>query len=253
MSSHSKAVLCLTLASLSSIGYSQTTAETAAKPASRTFIGPLVVLPIAPSPEQMPAAAPDVVFHRGELTIVARNSSLGAILREVQRKTGAAVDMPTTPTERVVGQFGPGPAREVLASLLNGSHFNYLLLGSPQNPNGLDRIVLLNKSSTVENASVAPQSPTPGRGMPRQITMPGGNESDDMASDPPAEDMADQPDPTPEDQAALGEDPQNVQPAVKTPQQLLQELQRQQQQQAAQQPGQQQTAAPAPQTLIQQR
>ena len=101
---------------------------------------------------------------------MSRNASLGAILREVESKTGATMDMPANPTERVVGQFGPGPAREVLASLLNGSRFNYVLLGSPQDPTSLDRVVLLKKSSgpdqpggTSQGANNAAQMIVPAR------------------------------------------------------------------------------------------
>ncbi len=122
------------------------------------IIGPQPLPPPAPTPEQLPATAPQVSFKDGQLTIIARNSSLGAILHDVQMQTGAGIDIPGNPSDRVVGQFGPGPAREVLASLLNGSHFNYVLLGSPQNPNVLQRIVLLAKSSTSEEPTPAPQA-----------------------------------------------------------------------------------------------
>src|ERR1700693_1571667 len=74
--------------------------------------------------EQMPTSAPQVSFHNDQLMIVANNSTLGDVLRAVRNQTGAAVEIPANATERVVGRFGPGPARDVLAVLLNGSHFN---------------------------------------------------------------------------------------------------------------------------------
>jgi hypothetical protein len=91
--------------------------------------GPLQALPL----DQIPSTAPQVDFKNSQLTIVSRNSTLGDILRAVHTQTGAGIEMPSNSTERVVGYFGPGPARDVLASLLNGSHFNYVLLGSPGN------------------------------------------------------------------------------------------------------------------------
>ncbi|MGH8337817.1 MAG: hypothetical protein ACRETL_13585, partial [Gammaproteobacteria bacterium] len=92
---------------------------------------PAEATPAAPlRPEQMPATPPQVAFQRGLLTITAENSTLGDILRAVRNLTGATVDVPANATERVAGSFGPGPARDVLSSLLNGSHFNYVLLGS---------------------------------------------------------------------------------------------------------------------------
>lgn len=97
-------------------------------------------------PEQMPASPPEVQFHQGQLTIKASNSTLGDILRAVCRETGASEEMTGNATERVIGRFGPGPARDVLASLLNGSHFNYVLLGSAENPLALDRVILTSRS-----------------------------------------------------------------------------------------------------------
>jgi len=46
------------------------------------------------------------------------------------QQTGAEIEIPSA-TERVVTHLGPGPARDVMADLLNGSRFNYVLLGSP--------------------------------------------------------------------------------------------------------------------------
>ncbi len=92
----------------------------------------------------------------GQLTITAQNSTLGDILRAVRNQTGAAVDVPANATERVVGNFGPGPARDVLSSLLNGSHFNYVLLGSATNPDALEHVILIVKSSAAEQPAAPP-------------------------------------------------------------------------------------------------
>ncbi len=153
--------------------------------------------PPPPTLEQMPASAPQVFFRNGQLTIVARNSTLGDILRAVHTQTGASVDVPSNATERVVSNLGPGPARDVLASLLNGSHFNYVMLGSPNDPRMVQRI----------------------------IEMPVEEVQDEAA---PEVDQAEQPGQPEEQQAPNG------QQQVKTPEQLLQELQRQQQQQQQQ-------------------
>ena len=45
--------------------------------------------------------------------------------------------------------LGPGPARDVLAALLNGSHFNYVMLGSAAHPDSVDRLILTSKSGGV--------------------------------------------------------------------------------------------------------
>src|SRR5712691_3999995 len=72
--------------------------------------------PPPPTPEQGPSSPPEVSFQNGELTIVARNSTMGDVLTAVKQKTGAAVEMPAVSSERVVGRFGPGAPRDVLRS-----------------------------------------------------------------------------------------------------------------------------------------
>src|SRR2546426_9665027 len=214
--------------------------------------------PPPPTLEQMPASAPQVFFRNGQLTIVARNSTLGDILRAVHTQTGASVDVPSNATERVVSNLGPGPARDVLASLLNGSHFNYVMLGSPNDPRMVQRIILTSKAGAApenassENASsnpsqvatqqVYPQQPVP---PPETEEMPVEEVQDEAA---PEVDQAEQPGQPEEQQAPNG------QQQVKTPEQLLQELQRHQQhqQQGAPQGFPQNQPQPQPQPQPQQ-
>ncbi len=212
--------------------------------------------PVPPPPpstlEQLPTSAPQVSFQNGQLMIVAHNSTLGDVLRAVRNQTGANVEIPANATERVVGRFGPGPARDVLASLLNGSHFNYVMLGSATNPNALDHVIVTGKAGDV-TAPASPSQPNGGnqsmasqpQGMPPGVVPPG-QETQEMNEEfseenPGTEDQADQTNQADEQQ----EQQPNGQPAVKTPEQLLQELQRQQQQQQPQQQAQpQQPGAP---------
>jgi hypothetical protein len=203
--------------------------------------------PPPPTLEQLPTSAPQVSFHNDQLMIVAHNSTLGDVLRAVRNQTGAAVEIPANATERVVGRFGPGPARDVLAVLLNGSHFNYVMLGSAANPNALDRVILTHKTGASETPSPAlgntGQQPIAGQpGMPPGVVPPG-QETEEM-NDEFSDDTAGQED-QPADQNTQADEQQqqqpNGQPVVKTPEQLLQELQRQQQQQQQQQ---QQPGAP---------
>jgi hypothetical protein len=217
-----------------------------------------------PTLAQRPASPPQVSFQGGQLTIAAENSTLGDILKAVRAQTGATIDLPGTASERVVGHFGPAPARDVLTSLLNGSHFNYLLLGSANDPSALDRVILMAKSGSV------PESPAPAaeqananqsvytRPMaPMSAPAAGGNtvvvegtdaqddatadDSADATDDAQADDQTDQTDQG-DDQAAADDQQGQQQPdgqqPVKTPEQLLQELQqRQQQMQQGIQPG----------------
>jgi len=97
---------------------------------------------VPPTLQQMPSVPPKVNFTNGLLTIVAENSTLGDVLRAVGTQTGAAIEMSTDATERVVGHLGPGPARDVITKLMNGSLFNYVILGSAAQPDRIDRVIL---------------------------------------------------------------------------------------------------------------
>lgn len=184
--------------------------------------------PPPPTPEQMPAVPAQVTYQNSQLTILARNSTLGDILRAVRKQTGANVDAPSNATQRIVGQFGPGPARDVLASVLDASDFNYVLLGSPANPNALARVIITAKSSapaTPNGGAVAQSAPQPADDNQAPDTS-----SDDTDQQPPSESFV--PQETQQQQDNQSSDEQNSQDQnqspQKSPEQLLQELQRQQ-------------------------
>jgi hypothetical protein len=68
---------------------------------------------------------------------------LAEILTAIQRQTGAEIDFPPDAAqEQVVTDLGPAPAREVLAALLDGSRFNFVMMGSERDPNGLQSLLL---------------------------------------------------------------------------------------------------------------
>lgn len=226
--------------------------------------------PPPPTPEQMPARPPTVSYQNGQLSIIAPNSTLSDILQAVKTKTGAAIDIPAGANERVISRFGPGPAREVLAALLNGSHFNYVMIGSDANPTSVAQVILTPRVGSESPAPTQANGAMPNPGMPQYPGQdmqpqpnPGGQViyqqppvvsqgEDAPAADSEQDDSAAQQDPNGGDeggapeqanQDADGQD-NNGQPQVKTPEQLLQELQRQQQIQQQQQQGQ--PGAPAP-------
>jgi hypothetical protein len=206
------------------------------------------------TPEHGPSSPPEVNFQDGKLTIVARNSTMGDVLTAVKQKTGAAVDMPAVSSERVVGQFGPGAPRDVLAQLLNGSHYDYVLLGSPADPGALNKIVLMARANGPEAAPKPhAQQPQMNQGLQavpevetEQSPDENANEVTTEVPQPEEEPQAEQPQPDqpqPDQQEQPGQ--QNG-PVVKTPEQLLRELQQQQQQQQEQQQGQPQGAPGQP-------
>ena len=160
--------------------------------------------------DQLPAAPPSVVYNNGQLSIAAQNATLGDILREVHKVTGATIDVPPAgANERVVVSLGPGSPRSVLASLLNGSSFNYVMLGSPADPAAVSEVMLSSRPSgaggeiqtAVNNPPVA-QTPVafqqmqqqqfvPGRPLPAFRNRPPGSTPQPAASDDDSADDSD--------------------------------------------------------------
>jgi hypothetical protein len=257
------ALLCVSVAPLSSAWELQAPRKPRSK--KQTQAKPLPPLPAGPltpfNLDQTPASPPQVSYQAGQLTITAQNSTLGDILRAVRSKTGATFDIPPGATERVVGQLGPGPPREVIASLLNGSRFDYVMLGSATNPGAIDQLILTPKSGTTAAGGAQPAAATAaGQPLPGQPAGPmqaadeqdrpdTENDTADESADVPQENQEnnDQTDQAESEGPQDASSPQNGQ-QVRTPEQLLQELQQQQrlQQQQQQQPGQPQIVAPVP-------
>jgi hypothetical protein len=200
---------------------------------------PVPALPPPPlTPEQGPSYPPEVSFKGGQLTIVARNSTMGDVLTAVKQRTGAAVDMPAVSSERVVGRFGPGAPRDVMAQLLNGSHYDYVLLGSPADPGALKKVVLMARVNGPDPAPQQQQGTQPVmQGNPNLQAVPDianeDQQEDNSAEAPEAPEVQEQEEPQPDQQQ---QQPGPNGPVVKTPEQLLRELQQQQQQQQNGQP-----------------
>ena len=118
------------------------------------------------TPEQMPPQPPQVSYLNGQLLVIAHNSTLADVLSAVSSQTGAVIDVPPgSGGERVAGRMGPGPARDVLAALLNGSQFDYVIVASLPNPARVERVVLISNDNKLEstgpmdNAAIAVNLP----------------------------------------------------------------------------------------------
>lgn len=199
------------------------------------------------TPEQMPPTPPRVTYQNGLLTIDAKNSTLSQVLRTVQAQTGASVEMPSSAAnERVTMQLGPGRARDVLNTLLNGSKFNYIILGMADNPGGVQKVILTTRQTTPTTVNTA-QNNAPGQAQPQYQPPPDEPQDEEM---PPAEAEGENPPQSPQampmpgrfrpGQVPMPSPDTNPEPAPdngnqpdgrKTPEQLLQELQNMQQQQ----------------------
>jgi hypothetical protein len=194
---------------------------------NQTLIGPPA--PVKPTPEQMAPTPPRVRYENGLLSVESLNSRLTDVLNAIRAKTGIRFEGIPAVQDRVAGKFGPAPADEVLTSLLQGSHFDYVIIGMPENPSLVKRVILSPNSGS---------APTAGNSAMQPIPSNGGDEEDEPAEDSSA-DNADQ---VPGNQVARPpvQGPQ-ISPnqggttGPKTPEQLLEELKRMQQQQQQQQ------------------
>jgi hypothetical protein len=116
--------------------------------------------PVPATLMNQPPVHPTVTLQNGLLMIDAPNSTLGEVLSGVGQATGAAIDESVAPGERVAVRLGPGDPRQVIAALLEGTPYDYLILGSPENPDAITRIVLTQSASGPEpNAPAAVPQP----------------------------------------------------------------------------------------------
>lgn len=170
-----------------------------------------------------PPVSPAVNLQNGLLTIDAPNSVLSEVLQQVSKATGAQLEGPTA-SERVAVRLGPGDPRQVIAALLQGTPYDYLIVGSQENPDAVTKIVL----TTAPPAS-ATAEPTPANNRP-PIANP--------VEPPPEESPAvenEQPQQPPQPPLPQPE-PQQPQPPPNSPEALFHALQGGQQPQPAQQP-----------------
>jgi hypothetical protein len=171
-------------------------------------VAPAPVVPAWPANAKPDPAS--VTWDSRGLRIEAANSSLAQILEDVSTATGTKVEG-FDADQRIFGVYGPGPARDVLSQLLQGSGYNVLLVGDQGQ--GTPREIVLS-------------SRHPGSAPPPVNVAPANASDEDV-------DTEEQPQPQPGRPAMPPGGP------VRTPQQI-QEMQQQilQRQQQGQQPGQ---------------
>lgn len=125
-------------------------------------------------PINNPAAPASIAWDSHGLSVKAANSSLQQILEDVATATGAKLDG-TVADQRVFGVYGPGPARDILIQLLQGSGYNVLMLGDQHN-GAPSRIVLTARGTAVSQ----PQS-----GQTAQNNSPEEEPAENEPEEPP--------------------------------------------------------------------
>jgi AMIN domain len=122
----------------------------------------------------------DVSYRDGLLAVHSNKANLSEVLYAIQQRTGADISIAAgAEQERVVADIDPAPAPEVIARLLNGSRFNFLILSAADDPSRLDKVILTTRleggfaAPPVPVQEVSPEpDPTPVPGPPIDAVAP---------------------------------------------------------------------------------
>jgi hypothetical protein len=177
---------------------------------------PVVQTPAPPPMPNWPVndkpSPASVVWDATGLRINASNSSLQQILNEVSIETGTKVEGMGA-DQRVYGEYGPGQARDVLSQLLQGSGYNILLAGDLGK--GAPRQIILSPRQSGPATS------------PAAVNTPEQDPDEDIPEQP--EEQPQPPPPVQPPQTENGPRPGfGPNGPIRTPQQVMEEMQQRQ-------------------------
>jgi hypothetical protein len=105
----------------------------------------------------------DISLTDGKLSVRAAKATLAEILNELHVQTGAEIVVPPgADQEQVAVALGPGSPREVISRMLDGSRYNFIIVGTDSDANQVERLGLSPKTGggvTAQNQS--PIDPAP--------------------------------------------------------------------------------------------
>jgi hypothetical protein len=166
---------------------------------------PEVAAAPAPAPEKKVAAS----YQNGLLSITSNRGSLADVLNEIHLQTGADIAIPAgAEQEEVAVSLGPAPPRDVVAKLLDGSHYNFIIVGADGDISKLGRVILSLKGAGNMSAETQPLSPEP---VPVAVMQPMARSVGPEAAPPPPpppDDPQPQGDSIPPDTTPQPDDPQ---------------------------------------------
>ncbi len=139
------------------------------------------------------------------LTVEAMNCSLNELLTAVRNKTGIEFEGIDRATEPVAVVVGPAPEGEVISGILAGSRYDFLIIGRPDSPGIIQRVVLSPKGTPAA--------------MTARIPAPKAADADDDNADEQSPDEPQDTAMTPPNTTAP-----NPQQGPKTPEQLMEEI-----------------------------
>jgi hypothetical protein len=137
------------------------------------------------TPGQMPPKVPQVLWDGKQLTINSDNSTLGDILAAIRRLTGADLEIPAKgSSERIAARLGPGPAREIISTLLSWTDFDYVIQASDSDAAGIRSVLLTPRGkSEVTVANAGTPADTPARAMYRSYAQPHPHKSEETSAE----------------------------------------------------------------------
>ena len=118
--------------------------------------------PGAPVPAPAPEKKVTIFFQDGLLSLTSNKGSLADVLTEIGLATGADMSIPAgAEQEKVAASLGPGSPRDVVAQLLNGSRYNFIIMGSDADANKVARVIITVKSAGDVGIPILPAPPAP--------------------------------------------------------------------------------------------
>ena len=137
---------------------------------------PAAAIPVRPA-----AAAQGISYTDGQLMIHVVNTTLTEVLGKVARLTGVAIELPAgAGVEKMqIVELGPGPARQVLASLLSESNFDYLIQSADDEPEKIQSVLLVPRGTKDATPGGIPGPGNPLRNFRSAVTA--------VATPPPPE------------------------------------------------------------------
>lgn len=157
--------------------------------ASRSKPAAAIPQPAPPLPPvQQSAQQAKIQFHQGTLSIDAQNSSLKEILNQVSHQTGLEIDG-LDHDERIYGQYGPDTVANTLTDLLDGSGYNYVMIGGGNGAPPTKLLLTANNGGPAATSSAPPSSPPPNAAAPSTAPEP----------QPPDDNVDQHPAPTPQE------------------------------------------------------
>jgi hypothetical protein len=199
----------------------------------------------ATEPTQPVTTPPIAQLTDGKLTIRANGQDFVSVLQSVHSATGVSVEMPSgMASEPVFLSTGPASVTEALVALMDGSDYNYIIVGSEKDPRLVKQLILTRRTSTAPAMLVASTQGAPAA----QASLYGGQgveaDTEAEASEPPPPSVPTQPTVVPSSVPTGINIQQLAAQSNKTPGQILDELQKRQQQVLDDQAASQSQSAP---------